>query len=122
MFSAVTAAPTWSGSRKKSALWHIFPLADDTKYAICNSCKHKVSRGGATAKAYNTSNLTSHLKSKHPEDFKKYEEKKSRMELETKQPVPVPKSKQLMLRENQDRVNKWDVNDPRVLGQSQENS
>ena len=29
--------------------------------------------------------------------------------------VPVPKSKQLTLSENQDRVNKWDVNDRKAL-------
>ena len=57
--------------RERSLLCGIFFLADDTKlYAICNSCKHKVSHGGATTKAHNTSNLTSHLKSKHPEDLK----------------------------------------------------
>ncbi len=107
------ATPSASGSRKKSALWLFFSLADDTKYAICNNCKLKVSRGGATTKSFNTTNLISHLKSRHPEEFKKYEEKK-RVELEGKQPVPAPTTKQITLFESQDRVNKWDVNDPRA--------
>ena len=43
------------------------------KYALRNDCKQKVSRGGATTKMYNTSNLVSHSKTKHPELYKKFE-------------------------------------------------
>ena len=28
--------------------WSFFSVTEDTKYAVCNSCKQKVSRGGAT--------------------------------------------------------------------------
>ena len=35
-------------SRKSSPVWSFFSVAEDMKYAVCNSCKQKVSRGGAT--------------------------------------------------------------------------
>ncbi len=52
---------TVSGSKNKSALWLFFSLAEDTKFAICNSCNQKVSRGGASTKSFNTTNLVSHI-------------------------------------------------------------
>ena len=64
-----------SMSRKKSAIWLFFSVAEDTKYALCSACKQKVARGGSTTKSFNTSNLVSHLKSRHPVEFKVYNEK-----------------------------------------------
>ena len=66
-----------SSARRKSCIWSFFSLDEDTKYALCDDCYVKVSRGGATTKTYNTSNLVSHLKSKHPELYKKFESKKA---------------------------------------------
>ena len=66
-----------SSARRKSCIWLFFSLDEDTKYALCDDCQVKVSRGGATTKTYNTSNLVSHLMSKHPELYKKFESKKA---------------------------------------------
>ena len=63
-------------------------------YAMCNDCKQKVSRGGATTKTYNTSNLVSHLKTKHPELYKKFESKKAQ-EMEEPTTSTSNKPKQL---------------------------
>ena len=41
-----------STSRKSSSIWSFFSVAEDTKYAVCNSCKQKVSQGGATTNDY----------------------------------------------------------------------
>ena len=32
--------------------WSSFSVAEDTKYAVCNSCKQKISRGGVTTNDY----------------------------------------------------------------------
>ena len=32
--------------------WSFFSVTEDTKYAVCNSCKQKVSQGGATMNDY----------------------------------------------------------------------
>ena len=32
--------------------WSFFSVAEDMKYAVCTSCKQKVSRGGATTNDY----------------------------------------------------------------------
>ena len=66
-----------SSTRRKSCIWSFFSLDEDTKYALCDDCQLKVSLGGATTTTYNTSNLVSHLKSKHPELYKKFESKKA---------------------------------------------
>lgn len=87
-------------------------LHEDSKYAVCNACKQKVSRGGATTKAYNTTNLVSHLKAKHPELYKTFESQKMReMEESTINHTTPNKTKQLMLVESKDRVRIWDIND-----------
>ena len=41
-----------STSKKSSTIWSFFSVAEDTKYAVCNSCKQKVSRGGVTTNDY----------------------------------------------------------------------
>ena len=54
----------------------VFSVFEDTKYAICNTCQTKVSRGGGSTKSYTTTNLVSHLV-KHPDVNKQYIEQKS---------------------------------------------
>ena len=66
-----------SGTRRKSSIWSFFSLDEDSKYALCDDCKQKVSRGGATTKMFNTSNLVSHLKNNHPELYKTFESQKA---------------------------------------------
>ena len=55
--------------------WFTVGVVDSTK-AICSICKAVVSRGGKTAKDFNTSNLESHLK-KHSNEYHAYCELKS---------------------------------------------
>ena len=102
-----------STSRKSSPIWSFFSVAEDSKYATCNACKQKVSRGGATTKTFNTSNLVSHLKSKHMEEYKELERLKA-TDLDDKLVKMIPKPKQLTLEETKDRAKVWDINDPRA--------
>ena len=41
-----------SKSRKSSPIWSFFSVAEDTKYAVCDSCKEQVSQGGANTNDY----------------------------------------------------------------------
>ena len=66
-----------SSARRKSCIRSVFSLDEDSKYALCNNGKQKVSHGGTTTKTYNTSNLVSHLKTKHPELYKRFESHKA---------------------------------------------
>jgi len=47
---------------------------EDTKYAVCNTCQVKVSRGESNTKLYRTTNLVSHL-AKHPDVNTQYSER-----------------------------------------------
>ena len=40
-----------------------------TKESLCNTCDEAISRGGASAKNYHTSNLRYHLRQEHPAKF-----------------------------------------------------
>ena len=102
-----------SSTRRKSCIWSFFSLDEDTKYALCDDCQLKVSLGGATTTTYNTSNLVSHLKSKHPELYKKFESKKAQ---DTEEPTTSTSAnaKQLTLFESSERVRVWDINNPRA--------
>ena len=92
----------------------LFLLDEDSKYAVCNDCKQKVSGGGATTKTCNnTSNLVSHLKTKHPELYKKFESHKAQ-EMEEPTISTSTKDKQLTPFESKDRVCVWDIGDPRA--------
>ena len=102
-------------SRKTSPIWSFFSIAKDSKYAVCKSCQQKISRGGATTKTFNTSNLVSHLKNKHVEEHKEFEKQKQKVvESKDKQPSMFFKGKQLTLEESKDHARVWDVNDPRA--------
>jgi hypothetical protein len=51
-----------------SAVWTFFTVSnEDTRIAVCNTCKAQVMRGGCRVKSFNTPNLMSHLKTRHPE-------------------------------------------------------
>ena len=53
-------------AKKCFVIWEFFTVTEDTKYAICNTCKTKVSRGGGSTQSYTTTTLVSHL-AKHPD-------------------------------------------------------
>ena len=58
-----------------SAVWTYFTVSTkDTRIAVCNTCKAEVMRGGCRVKSFNTTNLISHLKNRHPEVHKQYQE------------------------------------------------
>ena len=55
-------------NRKKSYLWNYFTVtASDSKYATCNICNSKISRGSHNPKLQSLSGLSSHLRSRHPQ-------------------------------------------------------
>ncbi len=68
-----------------SAVWAYFIVKkEDTRLAICNSCKCEVMRGGNRTKNFSTSNLISHLKFRHTEIYKDYQ-----MKVTAKQTLPT---------------------------------
>ena len=54
-------------SRKQYPIWDYFTIAEDTKFAVCNTCDKCVPHRGNSTKVYTTSNLVNHLKSLHRE-------------------------------------------------------
>ncbi len=100
-------------ARKKSPIWSFYSVGEDSKFAVCNGCGQKVSHGGATTKTYNTSNLVSHLKSKHREQYAEFEKQKAG-EGQEEQSTNSAKARQLTLKESDERVRLWDVNDARA--------
>lgn len=59
-----------------SPVWSFFTVAEnDNAFAICNACSLRIPRGGKRSSSFNTSNLISHLKSRHrgEEVLKEYE-------------------------------------------------
>ncbi len=57
-----------------SAVWTYFSISQkDPRTAICKTCNAEISRGGASAKAFSTSGLFYHLKSKHSNRYAEYE-------------------------------------------------
>ena len=59
-------------------------MAEDTKFTIFSLCSKQVPHGGDYTKLYTTSNIVHHLKSKHQEEHKKYEEVKATKEKQNK--------------------------------------
>ena len=88
-------------------------MAEDTKFAKCKKCDQAVSRGGDTARTFNTSNLVSHLKTKHSEEYQQYR-KTDDVSKESFADEQQAKrgSRQLTLQESSERAKRWDINDP----------
>ena len=107
--------------RKKSPIWEFFVVAEDTKIAICKACKVEVPRGGQSTKSFTTTNLVHHLKSKHADDYSKYNElkeantdKQQRESLSLSGTPVTPQLKQISLAEMAERRKVWDINDLRA--------
>ena len=66
--------------RKTSVIWELFIVVEDSKFAICDTCKVKVPRGSATTKSFTKTNLVHHLITKHPELHAKYLKRKANQE------------------------------------------
>ena len=102
-------------SRKTSVILEFFNVSEDTKLAVCETCKAKVPRGGDTTKSFTTTNLIQNLTSKHPEVYAKYQESKANQG--PKHPIETRKrsiEQQLSLIEVQDLTKTWDINDTRA--------
>ena len=100
-------------AKKCSVIWEFFVLDEDTKYAVCNTCQTRISRGGKSTKSYTTTNLVSHL-AKHPEVNKQYSERKAAEEtLSQKETRKRRIEHQLSLEEAQELSKVWDINDTR---------
>ncbi|XP_030258004.1 zinc finger BED domain-containing protein 4-like [Sparus aurata] len=57
-----------------SSVWSFFRVSEeDPRYAGCNDSESRVMQGGVRVKSFNTTNLITHLKNKHPEAYKEYE-------------------------------------------------
>ena len=37
-------------AKKRSVIWEFFVVTEDMKYAVCNTCQAKVSRGGGSTR------------------------------------------------------------------------
>ena len=69
-----------TSTQKRWSIWEYFSVAEDTKFTICSLHSKQVPHGGDNTKSYTTSNIVHHLKSKHPEEHKKYEKLKAAKE------------------------------------------
>jgi len=108
----------------QSPVWQFFVIADNNKYAKCNTCDELVARGGANMKTFNTTNLVNHLKVRHSEKFQKFQIKKDKEAQRevTKSDRMQGRSTQLEgLRQltlhaaGQKNSHVWGINDPRAL-------
>ncbi|KAI4901092.1 hypothetical protein NFI96_010466, partial [Prochilodus magdalenae] len=56
-----------------SAVWKFFKVSEqDVKHAICNTCSANVLRGGSKVRNFNTTNLITHMKARHPDKYTEY--------------------------------------------------
>ena len=101
--------------KKRSPIWDYFVISDYESFAKCCSCELKVSRGGKDTKTYGTTNLSTHLRIKHPELLKEFEKKSEELKLaaQAREGNLVAKKRQLSLQECDDRVRQWNINDDR---------
>ena len=104
-------------------VWQFFVNTEDVKYAKCRTCDELITRGGASAKAFNTMNLLNDLKLKHRKKFEKFEIRKNK---ETQHQVAKSERiqgksnqlgglHQLTLQATKPRTSVWGINDPRTL-------
>ena len=61
--------------KKTSPIWDYFTIAEDDKLAKCTICELTILRGGKMAKTFGTTNMSVHLRTKHPELYKEFEKK-----------------------------------------------
>ena len=95
---------------KRSPIWDYFTVNEDAHYAVCNVCQISISRGGKNTKTFNTTNIVQHLKSKHIDEFKKYQRAQAGKIAEQQ----TNSTKQLTLEAAEDRVKLWNCSDPQA--------
>ena len=63
-------------------IWNYFKIVDNNEqFSCCLTCSVLISRGGKTAKNFNTMNMIDHLQKKRLVEYKDYEERKKVKEL-----------------------------------------
>lgn len=73
-----------------STVWENYTVKDgQQRIAICNKCKAEVSRGGATIKSFNTTNLIRHLRNHHSAEYAAFEAS-NRAKAKAKEPANGP--------------------------------
>ena len=99
--------------RVKAVIWDYFKIVDNNEQFLrCLTCSVLISRGGKTAKNFNTTNMIDHLQKKHPVEYKDYEERKKVKQLK-EQKDRRPRGQPTM-EETRARVKLWDINDPKA--------
>ena len=104
-------------SRKRSVIWDYFAVnPEDERIAICNTCDEAISRGGANAKNYNTSNLRYHLQREHRDKFDelgvKEAERSEQNEAELDSKRRKPNARQLTLAQVKENKEAWTYEHP----------
>lgn len=90
-----------------SAVWRHFEICQtDNKVAICNLCKAQVMRGGVKQQSFNTTNMITHLKSRHPEQHQDF--------LKSKTEKMPAKTHQQPLLQSFDKARKYSSDHPKV--------
>uniref|UniRef100_A0A8C1F800 BED-type domain-containing protein n=2 Tax=Cyprinus carpio TaxID=7962 RepID=A0A8C1F800_CYPCA len=95
------------GERCSSKVWDYFSK-DSSNAVFCNICAANVSQGSIKAKQKNTSNLWTHLKTKHSEQYKE-----AQQQSEVQKTLSV-RTQQPTLPQAFDKVLKWGPSDPRA--------
>ena len=70
--------------RKTSLMWDYFTINEDDKFVKCATCELQVLHSGKTAKTFGITNLSVHLKGKHPEMYTEFEKKVKKMKAREK--------------------------------------
>ena len=104
-------------SRKRSLIWEYFRIdPKDDKKALCVACGESISRGGTTAKNFNTSNLRYHLQRVHIAKFEELELKQEEEADKKAEEYEVKRRKtdarQLTLAEVKERKDLWNYGHP----------
>ena len=97
--------------RKRSKVWDFFSEAEDSRFAICAVCSKEILRGGDNTKTYTMTNLIHHLKSKHTEEYRRYEELRSDEQQGLSTKGKGAQLRQLTLAEVEELHKPWDIND-----------
>ena len=95
-----------------SKVWEFFVInAVNNKHANCIICSEKISRGGHDARTFGTSSMINHLRSKHPLQFKVFQNSKQKQASDVSELVKKQKTLEFFLEKKKD----FDTSDERHL-------
>ena len=57
---------------KNCPIWEFFTVAEDSRLGKCKVCEMEVPCGGQSIKSFTTTNLVHHIKTKHDEEYARY--------------------------------------------------